>query len=543
MNLPKLLYVYFVFNFASSAYAQYPNEDIIKYHEYIKDAKQLRYSNISAAIEYAESARLIAHNINDSSLVFNAYLVIGSLYGLKGKYDSALEFYVEAESFLDLSNARNVAEYHMHMGSMYWSLKENRKAMSYTSEALDAYCLMHDTLNIAVMLNLKGLIEIEQKNYTEASILLDSAILLNRKINHINGVFFNLNNLALIPGEEDHKIGYLKEIIRKNTKDSLFWALAENYNNLTLVYLRKGQLAHAKESLHKAYAMAKKSSSTRLLIDNFKLASDIAINEGDHKNAYYFMLERNQMIEDAFVKDKLEEVEEELEIKRKLKQQALIERQAFMMEQQKKEKRTSVVFVMIIFVLTAIFMILYYRRKLDIYRLEKEMTVKNKKLIEQELQKKKHVIIAQQEQITMHNNELIDLIYYIKSKDKLVDNVQVMIKEVYKIATSEIQNQLKLITVFIKQHRDKEKKINLFTDHLAAIESRFFEKLEQKHPNLTKNEKVLAAYLRIGLSTKEIAFLVDSNPKSVNMARYRLRKSLNLEADESLIEYFATILD
>ena len=188
-------------------------------------------------------------------------------------------------------------------------------------------------------------------------------------------------------------------------------------------------------------------------------------------------------------------------------------------------------------------MIFYYRRQADIQRLEQEMILKNKKLIEQELLNKKVEISTQQEQITMHNNELIDLIYYIKSKDKLVDKIQSMIKDVYKIATGETQIQLKLITVFIKQHRDKEKKINLFTDHLDTVEARFYEVLQAKHPNLTKNEKILAAYLRIGLSTKEIAFLLDSTPKTVNMARYRLRKNLNLETDESLVAYFASILE
>ena len=544
INTIKTILFFCTTAFFLSAYAQITKDkDITKYHENITQAKRNTYTDLSEAIGYAESARQIAYNLNDSALIFKSDLLLGSLYGLKGNYDSALEFYIEADIFKDTNKVEAIAEYDMHMGAIYWSLQANRKALNYTQSALSLYESLKDTVNIAVSLNLKGLIEIEQKNYAEATLLIDSALFLNRKINNISGVYDNLNNISLIPGDEDRKIGYLKEVIRNNEKDSLFWVLSENYNNLTSVYLSKGKLDLAKQSLEKANEMAKKSNSERLLIDNIELASQIAFAKGNYKVAYNLIHEKELLQENAFAKNKLERIEEELEVKKKLKQQAIIERQTLILDQQKKEKRLTVTFVSVLFVITIIFVAFYYRRQLDVHRLEQEMILKNKQLVEQELSRKKDEISSQQEQITMHNNELIDLIYYIKSKDKLVDKVQAMIKDIYKIATSETQNQLKMITVFIKQHRDKEKKINLFTDHLEAIESRFYAALETKHPNLTKNEKVLAAYLRIGLSTKEIAFLIDSTPKTVNMARYRLRKNLNLETDDNLVDYFATILD
>lgn len=543
MNVIKTIFLFCLCLFGFSIQAQTINEDIFEYDENIIQAKKKAYSNLSEAIGYAEAARQIAYNLKDSALIFKSDLLLGSLYGLKGNYDSALEFYIEADLYKDTNVAEAIAEYDMHMGAIYWSLRENRKAMNYAQSALSLYENLKDTVNIAVLLNLKGLIEIEQKNYVDATLLIDSALYLNRKINNLDGAMDNLNNISLIPGDEDRKIGYLKEVIRNNEKDSLFWVLSENYNNLAAVYLNKGKLDLAKQSMQKANEMAKKSNSERLQIDNLELASQIAFSEGLYKEAYNFLHEKELLQESSLAKNRLERIEEELEVKKKLKQQAIIERQTLILDQQKKEKRLTVTFVSVLFIITIIFIAFYYRRQLDIHRLEQEMTLKNKQLVEQELIRKKDEISSQQEQITMHNNELIDLIYYIKSKDKLVDKVQAMIKEVYKIATSETQNQLKMITVFIKQHRDKEKKINLFTDHLDTVESRFYEVLETKHPNLTKNEKVLAAYLRIGLSTKEIAFLIDSNPKTVNMARYRLRKNLNLETDDNLVDYFATILD
>lgn len=543
MKVQKFVVLLIFVLFAKPVYSSGSETEKEQLSKDLKTARSYAYTDLSVAIGYAEAARQIAYNLKDSSFIFRSDLLLGSLYGLKGNYDSALEFYVEADLYKDPSIIQDVAEYDMHMGAIYWSLNENRKALSFADKALSAYVSLKDTINIAVLLNLKGLIEIEKKNYNEATLLIDSALFLNRKVNNISGAFDNLNNIALIPGDEDRKIGCLKEVIRNNEKDSLFWVLAENYKNLSQVYLSKNNIAKAKQNLQIAEDMALKANSERLQIDNLELASKIAFKEQDYKQAYLLVHEKELLQEQVLVKGKLERINEEVEVKKKLKQQAIIERQTLILEQQKKNKLLTLIFISVLFGISILFMIFYYRRQLEVHRLQQEMILKNKQLIEQELLRRKDQISSQQEQITMHNNELIDLIYYIKSKDKLVDKIQSMIKDVYKIATGETQIQLKLITVFIKQHRDKEKKINLFTDHLDTVEARFYEVLQAKHPNLTKNEKILAAYLRIGLSTKEIAFLLDSTPKTVNMARYRLRKNLNLETDESLVAYFASILE
>ena len=62
----------------------------------------------------------------------------------------------------------------------------------------------------------------------------------------------------------------------------------------------------------------------------------------------------------------------------------------------------------------------------------------------------------------------------------------------------------------------------------------FFTKLKERYSELTENDLRLCAYLRIGLRTKEIATMLTVSPASINTARYRMRKKLNLAKDESL---------
>lgn len=91
----------------------------------------------------------------------------------------------------------------------------------------------------------------------------------------------------------------------------------------------------------------------------------------------------------------------------------------------------------------------------------------------------------------------------------------------------------------------------LISDKNADLESFFsnFEKLYPNFkislfkicPNLTANEIKLAAFLRLNLSSKEISKLLNVNPESVNKARYRLRKKLNLSSKEDLSNYILNI--
>ena len=69
----------------------------------------------------------------------------------------------------------------------------------------------------------------------------------------------------------------------------------------------------------------------------------------------------------------------------------------------------------------------------------------------------------------------------------------------------------------------------------------FLERLTKKHPDLTDGQKDLSLQLCINLSTKEISLLTGRSPKTINMNRYRLRKSLNLSSNDSLSEYLQSI--
>ena len=65
----------------------------------------------------------------------------------------------------------------------------------------------------------------------------------------------------------------------------------------------------------------------------------------------------------------------------------------------------------------------------------------------------------------------------------------------------------------------------------------FFRKLEEAYPELNNKDKLLCAYIKMNLLSKEIAPLLNISLRGVEISRYRLRKKLGLEEGENLAEF------
>ena len=65
----------------------------------------------------------------------------------------------------------------------------------------------------------------------------------------------------------------------------------------------------------------------------------------------------------------------------------------------------------------------------------------------------------------------------------------------------------------------------------------FFNRLKIQFPDLTPGDIKLCAYLKMNLSSKEIAHLLNISIRSVEVHRYRIRKKLRLHSSDNLVEY------
>ena len=104
-------------------------------------------------------------------------------------------------------------------------------------------------------------------------------------------------------------------------------------------------------------------------------------------------------------------------------------------------------------------------------------------------------------------------------------------------ASKEFQKILKLIDKELDHNEEWEQ----FAVHFDSVHTNYLKKLKDQYPSLTTSDLKLAAYLRLNLSSKEIAQLMNISIRGVETSRYRLRKKLDLANEMSLFDHLIKI--
>ncbi len=131
--------------------------------------------------------------------------------------------------------------------------------------------------------------------------------------------------------------------------------------------------------------------------------------------------------------------------------------------------------------------------------------------------------------------ELINLALSIEDQRSFLENINAQVSAIQQMTTDRaVLDAVQNLTTTISQRMTFNRDMETFNGQVEQIHKDFQAKLDAVFPGLTDQEKRLATLLRLNLSTKEIAALLNISPKSTETARYRLRKRLNIQQGENL---------
>jgi len=89
----------------------------------------------------------------------------------------------------------------------------------------------------------------------------------------------------------------------------------------------------------------------------------------------------------------------------------------------------------------------------------------------------------------------------------------------------------------IKQNLENDNNWKRFEENFDLVYENYLKRLGEMYPELNTADKKLCAYLKMDLSSKDIAPLLNMSVRSVEMSRYRLRKKMDLDRDTNLGEF------
>ena len=197
-------------------------------------------------------------------------------------------------------------------------------------------------------------------------------------------------------------------------------------------------------------------------------------------------------------------------------------------------------FIYLVIVLIAAYLINrsyknYYQRQ------QEKLIEENNRLLEiKELENEQELMRLKNDQLQVEfenkNRELAVSTMNLIKKNELLS----AIKDDLKKSGEETKNFKSVITT-INKNINEDDTWDMFKEAFNNADKDFLKKIKAAHPSLTPNDLRLCAYLRLNLSSKEIAPLLNISVRSVEIKRYRLRKKMELAHELGLVEYILNV--
>lgn len=253
------------------------------------------------------------------------------------------------------------------------------------------------------------------------------------------------------------------------------------------------------------------------------------------KDAYF---EKNDLLKAYKYSELINTVNDSINKYSKLKELDLLEMRYKFEEEQKAEKlerellkaehsRKELRYILTILVAGLIILIIVFLYVLQHNRIRrKDLKQKNTLLEKEKLSK----------DLEFKNKELTTNVMYLLKKNEFISTISDKLKNTSFDSNDKNSNVIdRIISELDKSISDDNWED--FEVRFQEVHVGFYNHLSKEFPALTPNELRLCAFLRLNMTSKEIAGITFQSADSLKTARYRLRKKLNLSREDNLISF------
>jgi tetratricopeptide (TPR) repeat protein len=451
------------------------------------------------ALEYFQKALELSEKYKLRKTEGHAYNNLGSIYKNLEKYDKALECFNKALEISTELGLKDVVYYiYGNLGILYATQGDKKLAESYFKKLLQISRDEKDEVVEAFAMVSLGDFNVDIENYQEALSYYHQALEMADAVNanysgpkslFFANVYAGIGKAQYFLNNYDTAIDYLTKGFEKANETGQLSIVAESADKLSYAYEFRNQTASALK-YSRIYQATRDSLQN---MDNVKRVTEIEMQNKFDK----LMAEKEfeQALSDA------------------------------------RQKRNEAIYLLIIggsFLGLVIFLLLFLLQK---------SRHKRVKLESENLQLEKENLYND---LAYKNKELTTNVMYLLKKNELIHSVCDKLKK----AKMSFKVENRILVEDVIRDLESASKGDIWKEfelRFQEVHSDFYKKLNELFPNLTPNELKLCAFLRLNMSSKDIAAITFLSVNSINIARHRLRKKLNIEQEENLIIFLSSL--
>ena len=418
------------------------------------------------------------------------------------------------------------------LGNLKDNMNEGESSSFYYKKSLGIFQRHHENKLIASIYNNLGVCYTGEHGDSISRGYLLKAIEINIQNNNLQWLAINYTNLGyehiMIDQLEEGK-SYLLLSLDLCTEKKYIRILPYVNNNLGLYYLKKGDYKKAIDYSLSALKSSREQSNSLQEKDALAQLSNAYFELYDIKKAFKYLKQVNAINDTINKHGRLKEIDLlemrykfEEELKEKELEKALAEKEHY------KRESTYLFIILIAIVIIVVFFFLYSYQRNRAY--QKTLDHKNTLLEKEKLSK----------DLDYKNKELTTNVIYLLKKNELISTISNRLKKIHDEKTVDLSIAINRIVADLNQSISNDS-WEEFEIRFQEVHIGFYKRLDNKFPNLSPNELRLSAFLRLNMTTKEIANITFQSPNSIKIARYRLRKKLDVKKGENLISVLSKI--
>ncbi len=511
-------------------------------------------SQFDYAHENYEKALAIAEKINDVEEIANILNNIGHVNFGQGNYSKAIGFFSQA---LVLDNERGIDEYISidlnNIGKVYYSWKKYDRAIEYYNEALEKAVIAGNISMQAIRLSNIGQAYEAMNNYDAALDYLNRALEIDNKQGNRGKVGIRLSHIGLVFIKQEKYIESLKYL---NDALMIFEELGQlssqviTLNHLGNLMLVQGKFNQALEYFVRSLEISKSKGMKAQELRSLKSISDVYQSMGNFQESINYYKQYSALKDSIFDEEKhrqIAEFEARYDSEKKEKENTLLKQEAKI---QRDQKTIFIISGLAILIVAILFIFLFAtkrkslikskklnQRENELHKLDLEKRGEENEHLQQVLFAEEQINKLQKEKLQQKNRELSASTLHILNKNEVLGNIKKMAQQAVVDDGADKQVYFTNLIREIDSNTNLDEQWDQFKLHFESVHKGFFEKLTRDFSNLTQNELKLCAYLRMNLSTKEIAQMLHISTESVTTKRYRLRKKLLLGNEKNLVGF------
>jgi len=497
-------------------------------------------SDYQQALHYFNSA---IKNSSDSMFIAQAYSNIGSIYLNLGNYNIASEYYFKALRINEKNNYQEgIADVYLNMANVYIALEEYAAALDFQFKALQYFIENNYKTETGYCLSNIGLVYFELDEIDTALHYFKRALEINKHEQDQHGIIGSLINIghANIKQERFELALFSIEKARLlclETGDTYF--LSKCLLTEVSIYKELGDIQKAIEIGMEALQITTDIEALNLALNANSKLFELYEIDNDLQNAIIHYKYYNELKDSVYTIDKTKAIQN-LKIQYETEKK---EQQIRKLEEQNEfnEKITlsliitsaALVFAIIISIYTFYLKIRNSRHKLQISRTERqkqELELVKKALENENLEKDlelKHKELATNAMNLIRNIEINSNLF------QELNNLLATADDVQKEKIGEIIRSYKMMS--------QDKGWKEFELRFGQVHKSFYQNLSSRFPDLSPNEKKICAFLRLNMTTKDIALITYKSVNTINQARKRLRKKMDLPSGVNLITFLSEL--